>query len=641
MAKWWEDYPWRMVQTNLRESDMAGLDPEKYAEGLASLGATAVTLNAGGTVASYDSALDFQGKSACAENYDLAAVIKACHERGIRVIARFDFSKIKREIYEAHPDWAYVDERGQVYETNGFVQTCLNGEYQQRRAFDILDEALGRFDFDGVFCNMSGFMVVDYDCKYRGPCHCDVCREQYRAMTGEELPAMREMAAGKAGKYMAFGGRAAAELKNRMYRHIKAIDPGLAVNGFDYARNEVNTDLGRTSWIYDASSNARLAAGPGRDRPADIASADFISFRYRHVCASPALAELRLWQSLANAGSVSHFTMGRLDNHRDGSVLGRVKKVFAFHDAHPEVWDGLTSAAEAALVYSGGAHRRGEETKGWIRALTESHIPFDELAPEKLGGLERYRAVILCDIRRFTPEQAAAIDAFAENGGTVISAAGAGLGELKCLGVTAVTGRKKLLSAMLSAEGEARFPRCAEAGFIAPGGELITAKHSGEGLLRLIPDHPYGPPERCDYGAAGEEPGVVLNSFGAGQGVSLLWGAGAFYSREGWQNTLNALRDVLFSLAGLPELAPGLPEGVELTLCRRRGALIAQLVNATGAAQGAWHEPLPVRNVRLELPGEAARARALCGGAVELRALDGKSVVTLDELREYEAIVLN
>ena len=50
MKHWWEGYPWRMIQTNLRQ------------------------------------------------------IIDACHEEGIRVIARTDFSKVHYDLYEQHPE---------------------------------------------------------------------------------------------------------------------------------------------------------------------------------------------------------------------------------------------------------------------------------------------------------------------------------------------------------------------------------------------------------------------------------------------------------------------------------------------------------------------------------------------------------
>ena len=31
---WWDGYPWRMIQTNLRQIDMEDMDAEKYAQDL-------------------------------------------------------------------------------------------------------------------------------------------------------------------------------------------------------------------------------------------------------------------------------------------------------------------------------------------------------------------------------------------------------------------------------------------------------------------------------------------------------------------------------------------------------------------------------------------------------------------------------
>lgn len=90
---WWTDYPWRMIQTNLRETDMADIDAEAYAQQLADYGATVVTLNAAGIIASYQTKLDFQTQSPYLTGSSLMEIIEACHKRGIRVIARTDFQR--------------------------------------------------------------------------------------------------------------------------------------------------------------------------------------------------------------------------------------------------------------------------------------------------------------------------------------------------------------------------------------------------------------------------------------------------------------------------------------------------------------------------------------------------------------------
>ncbi len=52
-TRWWETFPWRMVQTNLREIDMADMDAKSYVDELKQYHATVVTLNAAGIIASY------------------------------------------------------------------------------------------------------------------------------------------------------------------------------------------------------------------------------------------------------------------------------------------------------------------------------------------------------------------------------------------------------------------------------------------------------------------------------------------------------------------------------------------------------------------------------------------------------------
>ena len=113
-----------MVQTNLREIDMADIDAEKYASDLADFGATVVTLNAGGILASYESALPYHTVSKYLTGSSLKEIIAACHGKGIKVIARMDFSKIPYAVYEQHPNWAFRTAEGGIVEQNGFVQTC-------------------------------------------------------------------------------------------------------------------------------------------------------------------------------------------------------------------------------------------------------------------------------------------------------------------------------------------------------------------------------------------------------------------------------------------------------------------------------------------------------------------------------------
>ena len=184
MKHWWEGYPWRMIQTNLRQIDMADINAKAYAKQLKGFGATVVTLNAAGIIASYQTNHPYQAQSEYLTGDSLRQIIDACHEEGIRVIARTDFSKVHYDLYEQHPEWAYRTAKGEIVNYNGDVHVCPNGEYQQKIMFEILEEVLTTHPFDGVFCNMSGFLVMDYSGNFHGPCHCDSCKKKYLEIYG-------------------------------------------------------------------------------------------------------------------------------------------------------------------------------------------------------------------------------------------------------------------------------------------------------------------------------------------------------------------------------------------------------------------------------------------------------------------------
>ncbi len=640
---WWEGYPWRMIQTNFRETDMADLNAKQYVRDVKDFGATVVMVNAAGIIASYDTQIPCHTKSEYLTGDSLRTLLDECHKAGLRVIARTDFSKVRYPLYEAHPDWAFRTAQGEIVNCNGDVQVCLSSGYTQEGVNDILRELITEFPFDGIFFNMSGAFVTGYGGERYGPCLCQRCRNAYKEATGQEAPTggMRDPGFMK---YLGFQTKQIQANKMKQYRLMKELNPELAVNGFDYTRTECNTDIGRGPWVYGPSSNARTNGG--WSRTVDNASVDFMGFRYRDSSVSPALMALRQWQSLANGGGLSLYIMGRLDNHRDVSALAPTRQVFRFHQEHEELFSGLTSAAEVVLVQKGGLGHGDPEAQGWVQALTESHIPFDEvkladLKPEKLHGK---KAVVLGGVGKLPEALGTLLDGFAQAGGTVI-ASGDTAG-LSCLGIKALGERKKGLMSSAFEVGEkdkAAFPRCGEAPILPIGPELQMAEFEGDTqrYLRLIPEHPYGPPERCYYTETADRPGVTIHPHGAGRGVYIPWNIGIFYFEQGWQNTLNLIQDVLFSLCSLPELAPGLSPMAELTLAKKDGVLLAQLVNASGCFANRWFPPLPVRDIRLEFPGLAGKtARTLNGGKVSCENSGSKLIIHLDVLNEYEAIII-
>lgn len=347
---WWQGYPWRMLQTNLREIDMADIDADAYAEQLKEYGATVVTLNAAGIIASYQTQLDCQTQSPYLTGSSLHEIIDACHKRGIRVIARTDFSKLREGVFARHPDWAYRDKNGEVVNYNGNIQTCPNGAYQKEKSLEILREVLTTHPFDGVFCNMSGFLVVDYSGVYHGPCHCENCKRLFKEQYGLDIPTAMTPAARITANMPLSSLPAPRHSGNVWFKPCAASARNWQSTMWITSAPESATEIGVPQWQYSASCNARRTAGPLRLRPADNASVDFMGFRYRDSSVSAGQLALRQWQNLANAGSVSLYIMGHLDNHKDRTALNASKAAFAFHREHEALYRGLQSAAKVLLV---------------------------------------------------------------------------------------------------------------------------------------------------------------------------------------------------------------------------------------------------------------------------------------------------
>ncbi|HEY5466945.1 MAG TPA: hypothetical protein VIL27_07945, partial [Clostridia bacterium] len=127
MKYWWNDYPWRYIQTNLREIDMLDIDAKQYVKDLQEFHANIAMINTSGILASYPTQLKYHFQSPCLKGDSLAAIIAECHKAGIKVMARTDFSKIRRPIYEQHPEWAYISPEGKIVDYNGDVHACING----------------------------------------------------------------------------------------------------------------------------------------------------------------------------------------------------------------------------------------------------------------------------------------------------------------------------------------------------------------------------------------------------------------------------------------------------------------------------------------------------------------------------------
>ncbi|MDR1972528.1 MAG: hypothetical protein LBQ46_11480 [Treponema sp.] len=685
--KWWIDYPWRLVQTNMRQIDWADISAEQYVRDLKEFGATVVLLNAAGIIANYPAGREYETVNPYLTGDSIANIIDACHKAGIRVLARTDFSKIREPVYQRHPDWAFRTAAGDIVNYNGDVHVCPNGPYQQDYMFRIIGDMLSRLPFDGIFYNMGGFQSRDYSYRYYGLCHCENCRRKFRERFGLEIPGAGDLKDPAYRRYKVFQDQCMEDLDTRLSAHVRAISGQIAINGLDYQRIESNTEIGRPlpQWQYSASSNTRNSRNLNYGIIPSNTTVDFIGFPYRHVSVSAHLQELRLWQNLANLGAVDYYLIGRLDNHGDKSGYEGVKKVFRFARENYEELRGLRNLAAVLVLHQ--AHWDDDpEVRGWVRVLTETHIPLEEARIGRLSlrDLAPFKAVILPDLKYVSPQQAAVLDDFVRSGGVLLASGEAGFYDnhyeqydkipLKSLGIAEVLyHRRDVLSAMLLADeavgaggiagmsGPATrkyFPHFTDVRYVACGQEFINVRmeEGAEAWMPFLPPQPFGPPERCyALNPAVDTPGVTRFPFGKGAGIYVPWKPGTLFYREGYPNTAWFMQDLLERLCGLASLAPALSPMVEATLSGRplgdagpaHGALVVQLVNTSGHYGNSFYAPVPIRDLALEIPaaGTVKTVRTLRRREKLRWSLEtvpaGKLVkLRLPLLEDYEGIVI-
>src|SRR5688500_8616348 len=90
---WWNRAPIRLIQTNMAEID-ALMDVDAYVKSIEDASANVVLLNVGGIVANYPTKLPFHFRNPYLKGDLVGELVKRLHAKGIRVIGRFDFSKI-------------------------------------------------------------------------------------------------------------------------------------------------------------------------------------------------------------------------------------------------------------------------------------------------------------------------------------------------------------------------------------------------------------------------------------------------------------------------------------------------------------------------------------------------------------------
>lgn len=647
---WWTNFPWRAVQSNFCEIDTIGFDFDAFLEKVKDLHANVVVLNAAGIIASYPTSLADQPQSACLDGFDLKALVDRCHALGLKVIARTDFSKIRRDVFERHPDWAYRLADGSVIDYNGYVHTCMAAGYQNGYMDEILRELFTQIPFDGLYCNMGTFssFTTDYSYRMYPACRCEACRTGFQKRFGMEIPEKLVPGDRASEAFGMFQRETSAAQKKRITELLRSISPEIAYCTIDYVRQEANSEYGRGPfWQYAAGDNARAMRGMTDN--AVSCDTDMMGFYHRWVSVTPALQELRLWQGLANGAGLDYYVFGRLDTREDTSAFERVAKVFSFAEKHEDLLTGTASKSDVLLVKETYQYPNGEE-RGWIRVLTERHIPFDETLLAGLGRVDwtKYRVVILPDKERFDPRAVPSLEVFAKNGGTLLATGKLPRGAEALFGVAdAGKADENMMGACVRIREEdlKAFPSFTRRKLVPVGKTYLfrTYADDADKLGGFEEPQRFGPPEAC-YATEPmtDDPAAVIHTFGAGKAVSIPWYPGLCYYEEGLDVWESFMGDLL-KVCGCVSIAPDASPMVEITYREKGDQVLLQFVNGIGHFGKSYFDPEPVYDTVVSIPWKKDTFDAKDIDTplnVFCCYKDGSLTVTLKELKHYACVTL-
>lgn len=667
---WWNRAPYRLVQTNLREID-ATMDVDAYVQSMVDASASIVLINVGGIVANYPTKLAYHFKNTCMKGDLVGDLIKGLHAKGIKVIGRFDFSKINETLAAKKPEWLYVSSAGKNVNYNGQVHTCLNGGYQQQYGMEILKEAITKYPLDGIFFNMIGYTVSDYSGNNYGICQCENCKKKFHDSTGHTLPIKTDMNDPVFREYNAFKKTTADKLFNQIGSYIRTLNPKLMINtyadaGVDMIASESGADLNAEyEWNYSATDNVKRILGSYKDRSPGNLLIYFQAIGYRHVGTSPNMAKVWMLENMLHGAPLGFVVVGTLVNYEDRIFIPTLNNLYGFHKTHEKLFTNLRTDNKIGLI-------RGskEEYEGMIRMLTEEHVMYDVIEPSVLGTdrmprkLEEYEALILGDVSNMDEPLISIIDTYVKNGGKILATAFTStrdaLGKpmnrigLQSLGVAqsyelfqkTKSTYLKVSAADKEVLGKKEFT---DFSIVMMYSDFLKCKivSGAKGYLKFLPATKFGPPEKSYYTESDitEFPGVITNQYGKGSAVFIPWELGAQYNLKGHYMHrilfMSALKNLLHIEQPLTTDASPMIEMSHL-VNRNEAFEWVGMINHSGQIGGSFREPVPVFNTHIRFK-TAKPVKSLqllrAGSNVQFKQHDGWVECSVPELSDFEMLL--
>lgn len=649
-SHWWMDNNLRLIQCNLRETD-AQMNTDRLISDILSFNANTLMIGAGGITAFYPSQLENQYKSPYLTKDLLGELVQKCHEKNIRVIARFDFSKAHVSFLGKHPDWFFRSLKQDTVNFNDMVHTCVNGAYQRKVSLDILREVLGTYPVDGIFFNMFGYQTRDYSEHYHGICQCENCRKRFDAMYNLPLPQYEGCSYDD--KYEEFKKITVEEMLDSIHSLVKSINTETAICTYtdhkvDIIRNESNSALSRSLpfWTYSASDNVMSAMGSYPDKIVSNCAINAVDIFYRFMGVSSYLTKIRLLQNMAAGSGLDYCIIGVFEDYPETEPFDSVKEVFLFHKENEAIFGKLESLANILLIKS--AQDVGEY-RGLFKMLKESHLVFDVVAEKQLHSSRKDYKWVIAPSVTFDPS-------LFSGDTNILATSSAFIHDADSLKAWFGAEKEGEISnnkgAYLSVEDKALWKRFPLRDWVILDDIITLYRYEDRMALPYLPPARYGPPERCGGSVQGGFGAAGIKRHGRRSCILLPWQIGRLYYMYGYREHRDILLDLMDSVNNtsasgsvskeFPLIEVSAPEMVEVFYNRCPGGRLIQLINLTGFNGTTFFAPHPSQNISVGIESSGAKAVVRLSDKTNIpyRELDGRLHFDIDVLTDYEAFLV-
>lgn len=619
---WWMEKPYRMVQNNLRDIDGA-MDVDHEVEMLKRLGANVVQVGCGGISAYGPSKLACQRPTPYLQGDKFGEIVEKCHAAGIRVIARFDVSKVHRDYLKTNPDWFTRRANGSPAYFEDCAAVCVNGAYQQEQILAVLREAMTNYPLDGIFFNIPGYPTTDYDGNYVGICQCENCKRRfYEWSGGMTLPTVEDDGDPAYRKYEEFKVYTVADMLHRVRSLVKSIDPGVPLStysddGIDIVRCEAQSAIkSKHFWLYSGSEDPAAIKTTFPDKVPSNCAINAVDIPYRFMGVSTWLNQIRLYQNAAVGGNLDWCIVGAFDDYPDRANFEGVSEAFHLHARHEALFARLQSTARVLLVnprpfyqFSTNLMYNVLEYRGIVHMLKERHIPFDTAilsAMEDFAGrLDDYDIIVLPDLPRAPGPKLR--KALLSTAATVV-----GTGHTfqedpalleRLFGVRVREKIEPVAASYLLTEPKEVFRSFPKRDWVFLHLDSYRLELTGaEGYLPLVGAAPYGPPERAHgHRLTGDRMAAVKD----GKNFYLPWMAGTLYHDLGYEDHKDLFFDLLDRVRPLRQpLTTDAPGCVDVFFhSTGPQEYLVQLINLSGFNGVTMAKPLPMEQIHVTLTG--------------------------------------